>query len=212
MLFDYSRSRSLNGRHEVDVALLAIYRKKGIGKSTLAASFGIQYSMTNGRAPIYSNMKLTVPGIETFQVSKIAELIAECHNDPCTCVPRVIVADEFDKSFTSRIGWVNKDHEQKLTKLVSDIRKHRCIAFIATSQLKKKIKNDFRLNCDYVIEPTGTLDAAKCPEYFLWSDVELYEESRRSRYADALLCSSIFPLDFLAKTFNTRQTIDIEWE
>lgn len=199
-------------KHAVDVRLYAIYRKKGIGKSTLAVSLGIQESMNAARAPIYSNMLLKIPGIETFQVSKISALMSECNNDPCTCAPRVIIADELDKSFTSRVGWVNKEHEQQLTALVSNVRKHNVIAFIATSQLRKKIKNDFRLNCDYVAEPTGTLDVAGCPEYFIWSDVELYEESGRSRYENAELCASQLPLDFLQTLFNTRQTIDLEWD
>lgn len=157
-------------------------------------------------------MKLSIPGIQTMQVSKVSELIQECGNDPCTCTPRVIIADEFDKSFTSRIGWVNKAHEQQLTALVSNVRKHRVVAFIATSQLRKKIKNDYRLNCDYVAEPTGTLDGANCPEYFLWDDVELYEEAGRSRYEHAYLLSSLFPLNFLQELFNTRQIIDLEWD
>lgn len=199
-------------RHEVDVRLYAIYRKKGIGKSTLAVSIGIQESVGAGKVPIYSNMKLTIPGIQTFQFAKIKELISECGNDPCTCTPRVIIADEFDKSFTSRIGWVNKDREQKLTELVSNIRKHHVVAFIATSQLRKKIKNDYRLNCDYIAEPTGTLDAARCPEYFVWDDVELYEESGRSRYQNAELVASQLPLEFLQQVFDTRQTINIEWD
>lgn len=198
-------------RHKVDVRLYSLYGKKGSGKSTLGVDFGIMESLTNGRAPIYSNMHLTISGIVTVQVSKVSELIQECHNNPCTCVPRVIIADEFDKSFTSRIGWVEKEREQKLVELVSNIRKHRCIAFIATSQLKKKIKNDFRHNCDFVIEPTGTLDLGNFPEYFLWTDVELYETAGRSRYEHAEFCTSQLPLDVLETTFDTRQCIDLEW-
>src|SRR6266540_1416811 len=98
--------------------------KKGVGKSTLAVSFAIVESINHNRAPIYSNMFLTIPGIETFQISKITELISQCSNSPCTCTPRVVITDEFDKSFTSRIGWVEKDREQKLTAMVSNIRKH----------------------------------------------------------------------------------------
>ena len=199
-------------RHAVDVRLYALYGKKGSGKSTLAVSIGIQESMNADYAPIYSNMKLNIPGFQTFQVSKVSALIAECTNDPCTCIPRVIIADEFDKSFTSRIGWVNKEHEQELTALVSNIRKHRAIAFIATSQLRKKIKNDYRHNCDYVIEPIGTVDGADCPEYFIWSDVDLYEESGRGRYNNAELLSSQLPLPFLNNCFDTRQTIMLEWD
>ena len=199
-------------RHKVDVRLYSLFGKKGSGKSTLAVSFGIAESLGNGRAPIMSNMRLSIPGIETVQVSKISELIQECKNDPCTCKPRIIIADEFDKSFTSRIGWVEKEREQKLVELVSNIRKHRCIAFIASSQLKKKIKNDFRHNCDFVVEPTGTVDSANCPEYFIWTDVELYETANRERYNHAEFCASELPLDFLEVTFDTRQTIDLEWD
>lgn len=196
----------------VDVTLYALYGKKGRGKTTLAISLGIQESLTHGRAPIFSNIRLEISDVDTFQVSKISELIQECKNDPCTCKPRVIIADEFDKSFTSRLGWVEKEREQKLVELVSNIRKHNVIAFIATSQLKKKIKNDYRHNCDYVIEPTGTLDLAGCPEYFLWDDVEVYEESGKNRYQNAEFCASELPLDFLEKTFNTRQIIPLEWD
>jgi len=199
-------------RHKVDVRLYALYGKKGSGKSTLAVSLGIQESMNADRAPIYSNMNLTIPSIQTFQVSKVKDLLQECGNDPCTCTPRIIIVDEFDKSLTSRIGWVEKGREQKLVELVSNIRKHHVIAFIATSQLRKKIKNDYRHNCDFVVEPTGTLDIANCPEYFVWTDVELYETSGRVRYNHAELCSSILPLDFIDTTFNTRQVIIMEWD
>src|SRR5689334_6008830 len=157
-------------------------------------------------------MKLDIPGIVTVQVSKVSELMQECKNDPCTCIPRVIIADEFDKSFTSRIGWVEKEREQKLVELVSNIRKHRCVAFIASSQLKKKFKNDSRHSCDFVVEPTGTLDVSNCPEYWIWTDVELYETAGRTRYEHAELCASELPLDYLETTFNTRQTRDMEWE
>ena len=163
-------------------------------------------------APIYSNIHLRIPGVETIQVSKVSQLISQCPGDPCVCPPRIIIADEFDKSFTSRIGWVEKEHEQKLVELVSNIRKHNTIAFIATSQLKKKIKNDYRHNCDYIVEPTGTLDAAGCPEYFIWDDVELYEESGKKRYEHAEFCAAELPLDFLNKTFNTREIVPLEWD
>lgn len=196
----------------MDVRLYLVTRKKGSGKSTIAISLGILESRGAGYVPIYSNMKLTIPGIQTFQISKVSELMRECGNDPCTCEPRVIIADEFDKSFTSRIGWVNKKHEQQLTELVSNVRKHRVVAFIATSQLRKKIKNDYRLNCDFAVEPTGTLDLAGCPEYFLWDDIELYEEAGHNRYAYAVILSSLLPLSFLQQTFNTRQVINLEWD
>ncbi len=96
--------------------------------------------------------------------------------------------------------------------MVSNIRKHNVIAFIASSQLKKKIKNDFRLNCDYVLEPTGSLDEYGFPEFFIWTDVELYETTGRARYSNAELCAAQLPLDYLETTFDTRQTIDILWE
>ena len=197
---------------KVDVALLALYGRKGRGKTTLAVFLGILYARTGVSAPIYSNIHLRIPGVETIQVSKVSQLISQCPGDPCVCPPRIIIADEFDKSFTSRIGWVEKEHEQKLVELVSNIRKHNTIAFIATSQLKKKIKNDYRHNCDYIVEPTGTLDAAGCPEYFIWDDVELYEESGKKRYEHAEFCAAELPLDFLNKTFNTREIVPLEWD
>src|SRR5205807_1895096 len=66
-------------RHAVDVRLYSLYGKKGSGKSTLAVSFAIAESLSNGRAPIISNMRLSIPGIETIQRSKIKDLIQECN-------------------------------------------------------------------------------------------------------------------------------------
>jgi len=157
-------------------------------------------------------MRLTIPGIETFLISKASQLIETCNSEPCICPRKIIIVDEFDKSLTSRIGWVEKTREQKLVELVSNIRKHNVVAFIATSQLKKKIKNDYRHNCDFVVEPTGTLDSAGCMEYFVWRDVELYESSGKGRYSHAEFCSSILPLEFIEQTFNTRQIIVMEWD
>jgi len=199
-------------KHAVDVRLYLVLGKKGLGKSTIAISLAIQESINHSRAPIYSNMDLNIPGIPTFQVSKVKDLLQQCSTNPCTCAPRIIVTDEFDKSLTSRIGWVEKTREQKLVELVSNIRKHNVIAFIATSQLRKKIKNDYRHNADFVIEPTGTLDSADCPEYFVWQDVELYESAGKGRYDHAEFCSSILPIEFLDSTFNTRQVILLEWD
>jgi hypothetical protein len=196
---------------KVDVAILALFGKKGTGKTTLSIALGVQYSLANGRAPIFSNIALSIPGIETVKISHVNELLQECNNDPCTCLPRITIVDEFDKSFTSHADWMPKEREQMLVQLVSNIRKHNTIAFIATSQLRKKIKNDYRHNCDFVMEPTGTLDSANCPEYFIWSDVELYEESGKARYKHAEFCSALFPLEFLERTFNTRQVIPLEW-
>ncbi len=186
--------------------------KKGSGKTTLAVSFALQESLLNHKAPIYNNVGLTIPGVETVTIRKANELIQMCTDEPCSCAPRIYLVDEFDKSFTSRIGWVEKNREQKLTELVSNIRKHNVIAFIATSQLKKKIKNDYRHNCDYVIEPTGTLDEGGFMEYFIWTDVELYESAGKKRYDYAEFCSSVFPLSFIENAFNTRQIIVLEWE
>src|SRR6266487_747644 len=167
--------------------------KKGSGKTTLAVSFALQESLLNHKAPIYNNVGLTIPGVETVTIRKANELIQMCTDEPCSCAPRIYLVDEFDKSFTSRIGWVEKNREQKLTELVSNIRKHNVIAFIATSQLKKKIKNDFRHNCDYVIEPTGSLDEYGFPEYWCWTDVELYETAGIARRNSGLLCTAQLP-------------------
>ena len=195
-------------KHKVDVDFLALYGRTGLGKSTLGVSLAIQYSLSNKVAPIVSNMRLRIPGVTTLDISHVKELLEYLKEYPGA----IALIDEFDKSFSSNIGWLERQREQQLTELVSNARKYGTIALIATSQGKKKIRNTFRLNCRYVIEPTGTLDTADCPEYFIWNDVELYEESGKNRYKYAEFCSSTLPLNFLADTFETRETVLMEWQ
>jgi hypothetical protein len=195
----------------VDIDLIAVYRRTGIGKTTLAVGLALQYSVLHDHAPIWTNVPLKIPGIEVTVVEKVSELLdPKCTAEPCICEPKIILLDEFDKSFSSQVDWLSKQRDQMLTQLIANARKHGVIAMIATSQLRKKIRNTYRGNCKYVCEPIGELDTAGCPEYFLWDDVDVYESARR--YESAVLLSLDIPLKFLSKTFNTRKIVPVAWE
>lgn len=204
-------------RHKVDCVVCALYGKKGLGKSTLAVALAIEYALRY-ECKIISNMKLTIPSVETVRIIKISELLEYLQKN---VAPAVVLVDEFDKGFSSNQAWIAREHDQKLSDLMSNVRRFNIVAFIATAQGRRKIRNTFRMNCDYVIEPVGQLDAGECPEYFVWDDPELYEESGRGRYLAGRepnvelipeFCACSLPLFFLDKCFNTRDTVPPEWD